>query len=701
MDPQHRDRGTSFSIRYKFLVVTTLLLVVCVGAYFLLATHVFKRDKTELVFDYSRSSVSNISSDLESLFQSVNDRLTLIASFYGRAEQAAVLRHLLQNQQDIVYMGVSPQFKTTKKLYTSNTYQKTYAISDDELSQAISEQALQQIRVKGQWIWNASTSSGAPLIGYGRNVSQENEQDGRIIRQFAMVSLIKADRILKALESGHFAEAFVLDSQGDILAHPNKELQMAKASFREDKLFQLALDQKVKLQVVNFEEGSDRYLGAIAKAFQGQIYVVSQVSEAKAFEAVNRLLYRSSIFALIVITAAFIVAILFSRTLTRPIEKLMGGMKKVAKGQLDTQIDVGSRDEIAILANSFNRMIVDLKASREELEEVNRGLETKVKERTHELEIQNQAVKRAQEALLRTTRLATVGEIAGQAAHEVLNPLTSMVSRLQRVKERVVSKSEQETQLLEEIRSAWDQDFQNGGFEGLVSQWQKPSEMDSSKTLWQEDLTNLTEIRNNLRSEIQQLSEDMDFILREGQRINRIVQSMRSMNTVKAELRDHSLVDLIKDVINVMKDLADQDSIELKMAPDVDPVWVRVDQDEFIQAGTNLLRNAIQAVKVKLHEDSGFVGRIVVSTSVDDGRVKIHIEDNGCGISSENQKKLFETQFTTKSLEEGTGLGLGISRRFLRAFDGDIYLDHSQEGEGSQFVMELPRYDVESKRTSA
>ena len=89
------------------------------------------------------------------------------------------------------------------------------------------------------------------------------------------------------------------------------------------------------------------------------------------------------------------------------------------------------------MAASFNHMIVDLKESREQLEQINLELEDKVKESTHQLEKQNQAVKEAQEALLRTTRLAAVGEIAGRAAHEVLNPLTSILSRVQRVKDKL------------------------------------------------------------------------------------------------------------------------------------------------------------------------------------------------------------------------------------------------------------------------
>ncbi|MCB0411837.1 MAG: hypothetical protein KDD22_04885, partial [Bdellovibrionales bacterium] len=59
------------SIRYKFLALTALLLVASVGAYLGLATKVFKTDKTEFVFDFNKSLVSNVASEIETFFEGV------------------------------------------------------------------------------------------------------------------------------------------------------------------------------------------------------------------------------------------------------------------------------------------------------------------------------------------------------------------------------------------------------------------------------------------------------------------------------------------------------------------------------------------------------------------------------------------------------------------------------------------------------
>jgi hypothetical protein len=71
-----------FSIRYKFLAVTTALLILCVGAYLTLATSEFKNDKRALVFDFNQSLVVNTASDLESFLGGLGDKMRLAAFFY-------------------------------------------------------------------------------------------------------------------------------------------------------------------------------------------------------------------------------------------------------------------------------------------------------------------------------------------------------------------------------------------------------------------------------------------------------------------------------------------------------------------------------------------------------------------------------------------------------------------------------------------
>ena len=387
-------------------------------------------------------------------------------------------------------------------------------------------------------------------------------------------------------------------------------------------------------------------------------------------------------------TTAFIAAILLTQSLTAPLTSLVQGMHKVSEGELDVQIRVRARDEIGVLANSFNTMILDLKRSREELQEINHELENKVKDRTRQLEQQNQAVKSAQEALLRSTRLAAVGEIAGRAAHEVLNPLTSLLTRVQRVKKKLNEGCASDLQMLDQFRVDWSRDFDEGGFARLVQTWQQPSKVQAGWTLWQEDIDNLRQMQETFRGLLANLATDAEFVIREGERINRIVQNMRSLSHVHRVPVIKSCHELLTQCIHIMADLFNQHEVEIKPQLTAMDDQVLVDPDEFVQSITNLLRNSLQAVVALPDRPIG--AWVKVETRNVNGAIEIALTDNGTGIDGELQSRLFEANFTTKSREDGTGLGLSISRRFIRSFGGDIVFIESRPGEKTQFVITLP-----------
>ena len=103
--------------------------------------------------------------------------------------------------------------------------------------------------------------------------------------------------------------------------------------------------------------------------------------------------------------------------------------------------------------------------------------------------------------------------------------------------------------------------------------------------------------------------------------------------------------------------------------------------DQIRQAFTNLLTNAVQAMKGR--------GNLHLSTSLTDTSVVTAIEDSGPGIPKQYLSKVFDPFFTTKGQGEGSGLGLTVARRIIRKFGGDIRIE-SQEGSGTSCIVTLP-----------
>lgn len=673
-------------IRLKFMLVMSGLLAVCLGTYLLMAVTVFKSDKTQLVYDLNRSQVSNLASEVETTLNGVSDKLKIFAQL-PPAMQTKMAADLFSEDSEIVAVSIF-KIKADQPLrsFKEKGFLETYGLTEESLTELLGKAPVPfaEILKDGEAIWNHSVAGVPPLIGYGRLVVMQNEQ-GVPVDQWAVIGYLKLDRFLKSVGVVHLSEVVIANRQGAVLVHPEAKKLSERPSLSGTPLFQQALDSKTRLSVTHLEAGGDKYLAAMAKAFRGQLYVIAKAPEREVFRVVKDLGVRTMLFGSIVLTLVVLAAFVLARSITQNLDLLTERMEAVSSGDLSTSIHLRGRDETVQLAQTFNQMILDLRTSRDELEKMNRELDMKVQERTAQLEIQNAKVKEAQEALLRTTRLASVGEIAGRTAHEVLNPLTSLLTRAGLMQKRATNEYQSQLALLEEISGAWREDFEKGGFEKLIANWKQPSKIDPQLTLFQEDMSNLQAIAGELKKESRGIEGDTEFIKLEGNRISKIIHSMRRLGHVKAEASKHSLHAVLNDCCHIMADLFDQKRFaiikEFAAAEDV----VLTDRDEMIQAVTNLMRNSLQAI-----EASGRRGSMAVRTFNENGRIIVDIEDTGVGVSPENQKQLFESSFTTKPVEEGTGLGLGISRRFVRAYGGEIEFVSSRPLEKTVFRITMP-----------
>ncbi len=109
---------------------------------------------------------------------------------------------------------------------------------------------------------------------------------------------------------------------------------------------------------------------------------------------------------------------------------------------------------------------------------------------------------------------------------------------------------------------------------------------------------------------------------------------------------------------------------------------IEIDHDQIKQAFYNVIRNSFQAMKTG--------GVLRVTTTADETHYLVSFADSGGGISTDDMGRIFQPYYTTK--ENGTGLGLLIVRRIVRAHGGEIAIE-STAGTGLNFVIRLPRLD--------
>jgi signal transduction histidine kinase len=128
------------------------------------------------------------------------------------------------------------------------------------------------------------------------------------------------------------------------------------------------------------------------------------------------------------------------KKVVNPIKQLAAATIEFAGGTLDKRVYTDSKTEIGQLYQSFNRMAEKLQENDEVLRKFNEELERKVKERTLELEQANEQLQTTQLALIRTEKIAAVGQIAAGVTHEIKNPLNSLSINAQMLMKELADK---------------------------------------------------------------------------------------------------------------------------------------------------------------------------------------------------------------------------------------------------------------------
>ena len=244
------------------------------------------------------------------------------------------------------------------------------------------------------------------------------------------------------------------------------------------------------------------------------------------------------------------------------------------------------------------------------------------------LEQSNQELKKNQTLLVASEKLSALGKIAAGIAHEIFNPLTSIL--------------------------------------GIVTLMSK--ELDDEGQL------------EKTREKSHRL---LRFLEAEANRIIRIVQSLTQFYRRKES--ELLLVDVNRDLETALEIASFQMEKEpIQITQNLSPQLPHVvgDSDQLQIVFLNMLMNARDAM------ESG--GCLSITTTDDrNGWVLIEFKDTGCGIPEDIRDRIFEPLFTTKEEGKGTGLGLSISRDIVESHGGNIELE-SMPGRGASFTIRLP-----------
>ena len=360
------------------------------------------------------------------------------------------------------------------------------------------------------------------------------------------------------------------------------------------------------------------------KSIKGKIIGILYVGtlEAPYIDIRNKVVLSFFGIALLCLFLVLIMYYFITTGITHPLRDMVVATEKIAQGDLSHEVDVQSKDEIGHLALSFNQMVGNLKAAHQELREWGSTLEKRVAERTD-------ALQKAQQQLIQSEKLASLGKLAAVVAHEINNPLAGILTYIKLLL-KITAKEPFPLARIKEMR----------GYLSLMD-----TEMGRVTRIVKDLLTFARQSKPRI--------EDVD--------VNSILEKSLSLLENKIKLQN----------------------VKLNVSLDPTLPLVPCDFSQIQQSLMNIIINGTEAMSVE--------GELTIKSrhSKHNGGIEVEISDTGAGISEDNLSKIFDPFFTTKDEGKGVGLGLSIAYGIINEHKGSIEVK-SKANKGTTFVIKLP-----------
>ena len=520
--------------------------------------------------------------------------------------------------------------------------------------------------------------------------SDKNQVEGVLI---AALRLDYIGRFLNSLKVGKSGQTFIIDRHSTLLATSTNEKPFSMKN-NQRRSFQVAessnpvtqatakylnaqfhqLNQIKKSELLNFEiDGKRQFLKILpfqdGKGLDWLIVVV--VPEADFTKEIDANTQTTIWLCLAALGVALVIGILTSRWVTNPILRLNIAAKNIAKGEWGKTVESERSDELGELAKAFNSMAQQLQQSFETLEH-------RVQERTAQLAVAKDKAEVANQA--KSTFLANM-------SHELRSPLNAILGFSQLMtRSQTLSPEHQEN--ISIISSSGEHLLT------LINNVLDLSKIESGRTTLNPKKFDFYRLLNDLEDMFQLQADDKHLQLI----FDRSPEVSQYLETDELKLRQ-ILINLLNNALKFTKN----GDISVRVSKQV--------KDQRLQLSDNLTSldipatNNFESSKIIQSESASFFTSTDYLDSDDYFFLHFEVEDTGPGIAANELDNLFEAFVQTqtgKDSQEGTGLGLPISRKFVQLMGGEMSVS-SAIGKGTNFkfdiqVTAVESADIESKK---
>lgn len=448
-------------------------------------------------------------------------------------------------------------------------------------------------------------------------------------------------KIVQLLEAGGFEKALIVDYGGNLLFHNDPQDSIDSFAARQARTALVREDRLIDFQGTIW---GVIWLGGETLQISAPLYwhgkVVGAISINGSLIPIYQTIRQSEkIFILYIIfdtlILTFVGFLLLSRLVVKPIDRLLKMTDAYKEGDpLPALPETEEQNEIGQLTNSLSNMLKRLDENKKELQAYIISLERA-----------NQKLQKAQDDLIGSEKLASVGRLAAGIAHEIGNPI------------------------------------------GIV--------LGYVELLGKSDIT-----QNDKKDFLQRIEHE---ITRISQTIRQLLDFSRPANGLKQEIHLHEILHSTVEMLDPQPSLAGV-QFDLRLTAQQDSVLA--DPNQLQQVCLNIIINAGDALarqeqfyKTGLEPAGEFKKRLMITSGNQNDQVLLEFSDNGPGVLSEHLSHIFDPFYTTKEPGKGTGLGLAVCHQIITGLGGTIWAENNQAGEGLSIFIALPVYVPDVDKT--
>ena len=485
------------------------------------------------------------------------------------------------------------------------------------------------------WNGEMEITLGSMLAAYGVQRSIEVSS----YRRQATEAIERADKLIGRFPPNIANEAALRRLHEDI-----RDRTLGPVSVFSARNEVLGLQQSVGGMLARNKVISDQFGAAVSGMFD----TILQDLQAETRNYADLIsTYRQVLIAAVLVAIAFsLVAFAYiSRRVIRRIVALRDSMLAHAAG-ISAPVEIDDPDEIGDMGRAIQFFVTAIQRREEALTVAKNEAETALAK-----------LRRAQQSLIQSEKLASLGQLTAGIAHEIKNPLNF-----------VNNFSSLSGELIDELR----------------------------------EVLRSTPLGGKAREEVQELTEmlkgNLEKVVEHGKRADSIVKNMLLHSRQgSGERRSVDLNALVEQSINLAYHgaRAEKPGFNITLEKDLDPAVGEADlfPQEITRVLLNLISNGFYAAAKRKREcaDGSFTPTLMAATRNRGDTIEIRIRDNGTGIADDVRGKLFNPFFTTKPAGEGTGLGLSLSHDIVVKQHGGAIKVDTKAGEFTEFTIVLPR----------